>query len=163
MIKRAIYRLLFGRPVEAIYLSAREHWQKGGVHKFYAHYLTKKIQKKFGCYLSPRAKVGSCFTLKHPVGVVIGDGVIIGNNVTIYQNVTLGAARIGEGLEGLYPTLANNAVVYAGAVIIGNITVGAYSIVAANAVVTKSCEPKTILLGIPARSMKSNMSNKINE
>lgn len=151
MIKQIVKRLLLGRSVEDRYCDARRYWKKGGVYRFWSLYLTKKIQKDFGCYLSPQASVGENLKLKHPVGVVIGDGVVVGNNVTLFQHVTLGAARLGEGKEGLYPILEDNVVVFAGAVVVGGILLGNRSVVGANAVVLNNVNASSVVVGIPAK------------
>lgn len=151
MLKKWILSLLFGPTVEELYYRSLSHSKKGGIHRYISIYLTKKIQKKFGCYLSPKATVGKGLSIKHPIGVVIGDGAIIGNDVTIFQNVTIGAARLGEGAKGLYPKIGNGVTIFAGAIIVGDIFIESKSIVGANAVVIKSCPKNSKLLGIPAK------------
>jgi serine O-acetyltransferase len=101
-----------------------------------------------GCYIDNRAMIGRGFRLPHPTGVVIGEGVRLGNDVTIYHGVTIGIARSGECM---YPILEDNCVVYAGAAIVGDITIGAGAVVGANAVVTRSVPSGTVAVGIPAR------------
>lgn len=156
MIKQIFKRLLLGRSVENIYCDARRYWKKGGVYRYWSLYLTKKIQKDFGCYLSPQAIVGKNLKLKHPVGVVIGDGVVVGNNVTLFQHVTLGAARLGEGKEGLYPILEDNVIVFAGAVVVGGILLGNRSVVGANSVVLNNVNASSVVVGIPAKPKGNN-------
>jgi serine O-acetyltransferase len=84
----------------------------------------------------------------HPVGIVIGDGVRIGRDVRIYQNVTIGLTEnlVGAAAED-YPALEDEVFVYAGAVIVGGITIGARSIVGANAVITRSVPPDSVAFG----------------
>lgn len=75
----------------------------------------------------------------HPVGIVIGDGVRIGRNVYIYQNVTIGLLeKATKGEVPKYPMLGDEVIVYAGAVIVGGISIGHRSIIGANAVI--SCD-----------------------
>ena len=84
----------------------------------------------------------------HPVGVVIGDGVRIGRDVRIYQNVTIGLTENVVGAEVTqYPTIGDEVFVYAGAVIVGAITVGTRSIIGANAVITRDVPPDSIAFG----------------
>jgi serine O-acetyltransferase len=84
----------------------------------------------------------------HPMGIVIGDGVRIGRDVRIYQNVTIG---LTENLVGArpedYPTIEDEVFIYAGAVIFGAITIGARSIVGANAVISRDIPPDSIAYG----------------
>jgi serine O-acetyltransferase len=81
----------------------------------------------------------------HPIGIVIASGVVIGKKVTIYQNVTIGRKTVGD--ESSYPVVCDNVIVYAGAVLIGNITIGARSIIGANAIVSKSVPPDSVVVG----------------
>ncbi len=68
--------------------------------------------------------------MPHPIGIVIGSGAKIGSNVSIFQNVTLG--RDGSGQ---YPTIGDETRLFAGAVVVGGVTVSARSRVPANSVV----------------------------
>lgn len=84
----------------------------------------------------------------HPVGVVIGDGVRIGRNVRIYQNVTIGLTENTVGPKVTqYPMLGDEVFVYAGAVIVGGITIGSRSVIGANAVITRDVPPDSIAFG----------------
>src|SRR5690606_8466802 len=74
-----------------------------------------------GCHLNPRSMIGPGVTLPHPIGIVIGEGVCIGSNATIYQHVTLGTSNPSIPA---YPRLGDEVTVFAGAVIVGDISVG---------------------------------------
>jgi serine O-acetyltransferase len=80
------------------------------------------------------------------VGIVIGSEVRIGCNVTIYQNVSIGRQQQGLASDE-YPTLNDHVTVYAGAVIMGSITIGHHAIIGANAVISKDVPPKSIAFG----------------
>ena len=151
MLKSLIRRLLFGDSIEKLYYRALKYSKRGFFYKYIAIYCIKKINRNFSCYLSAKASVGDTIKFPHPVGIVIGDGVVISERVTIYQNVTLGAARVGEGEKGLYPKIGNDVVIFAGAKVIGDITIGNGSIIGANAVVTKSVPANSSAVGIPAK------------
>ncbi|EHH2531838.1 serine acetyltransferase [Vibrio parahaemolyticus] len=86
----------------------------------------------------------------HPVGVVIGRQVRLGMDCKIHQNVTIGGT---VGKDG-QPTLGDNVMVYANAVIVGPIAIGSNVIVAANSVVTQSVPDNCIVAGIPAKVVK---------
>ena len=92
--------------------------------------------------------------------VVIGPNVIIGDNVTIYHAVTLGG--ISPSIKSneqrnikRHPTLKNNVVIGSGAQILGPITIGEYAKVGANAVVTRDVPSHAVMIGIPAKNIKS--------
>ncbi len=126
-------------------------YSKGGYYKVIAKFLWLKTVKNTGCYLSPKAKIGKGLRLPHATGIVIGDGVEIGNFVTIYQHVTLGRKGTGDS----YPKIGNNVKIYAGACIIGGITVGDNAIIGANSVVTKDVEANTTVAGVPAKVLNT--------
>ena len=126
-------------------------WRKGGFYRKLSILYKRKIQVRFACYLSPQAVIGKDLVFPHPTGIVIGDGVTIGDSVTIYQGVTIGASRMGEGVMGLYPVIGDEVIIYAGAKIVGDIEIGARSVVGANAVVFESIPEDSVAVGVPAR------------
>ncbi|NWO11256.1 serine acetyltransferase [Chromohalobacter salexigens] len=101
-----------------------------------------------GIDIHPGATIGEGFFIDHGTGVVIGETAIIGNNVRLYQAVTLGAKRFpsderGHLEKGLprHPIVEDDVVVYAGATILGRITIGKGSIIGGNVWLTRSVEP----------------------
>ncbi|MFA6431412.1 MAG: serine O-acetyltransferase [Candidatus Margulisiibacteriota bacterium] len=99
--------------------------------------------------IHPGATIGRRFFIDHGNGVVIGETTIIGNDVTIYQGVTLGGTGKEKGKR--HPTIGNNVVVGAEAIVLGNITIGDDSRIGAGAVVTRSVPPNSTVVGNPAR------------
>lgn len=99
--------------------------------------------------IHPGAKIGKRFFIDHGVGVVIGETSVIGDDVTIYQGVTLGGTGKEKGKR--HPTIGNNVVIGAEAIILGNITIGDNSRIGAGAVVTKSVPQNSTAVGNPAR------------
>ena len=92
-----------------------------------------------GIDIHPGATIGGSFFVDHGTGVVIGETAIIGERVRIYQNVTLGAKRFPTGENGAlekglarHPIVEDDVVIYAGATLLGRITVGRGSIVGGN-------------------------------
>lgn len=93
--------------------------------------------------------------LVHPVGVVISAQATIGKNCRIWQNVTIGAKDVDNcGKSIHYPTIGDNVLIYAGAVVIGPIKVGNNAIIGANAVVLSDVPENAIVAGIPAKVIK---------
>lgn len=107
-------------------------------------------QRMSHCYISPTAQLGRNISFPHPLGIVIGDDTVIHDNVKIFQQVTVGShGRAGQ--TKAYPTLEQGCILYAGAKIIGGITLGDHATVGANAVVTSDVSGHTTVAGIPAR------------
>lgn len=99
--------------------------------------------------IHPGAKIGKRFFIDHGNGVVIGETSVIGNDVTMYQGVTLGGTGKEKGKR--HPTIGNNVVIGAGAIILGNIVVSDNSRIGAGAVVTKNVPSNSTVVGNPAR------------
>ena len=98
-----------------------------------------------GIDIHPAADIGSHFFIDHGTGVVIGETSIIGNRVRLYQAVTLGAKRFTEGEPGVlikgeprHPIVEDDVVIYAGATILGRVTIGQASIIGGNVWLTQS-------------------------
>lgn len=127
--------------------------KKSKVFKIALDYYKYKQITKRNCQISYSAEIGNNVAFVHPIGIVIGDNVIIKDNVRIWQQVTLGSHGKNEEKQQ-YPTIHENVKIFAGAKIFGDIQVGKYSIVAANAVVNKSVLEYDVVGGIPAKSLK---------
>jgi serine O-acetyltransferase len=125
-------------------------------YKIHFYFLARLISQfaRFltGIEIHPGATIGKRLFIDHGLGVVIGETSIIGDDVTLYHGVTLG----GKSLESVkrHPTIGNNVVLGAGSKIMGNISIGDHSMIGANAVVTKSLPPHSVVGGVPARSLK---------
>ncbi|WP_109513766.1 serine O-acetyltransferase EpsC [Pseudomonas ovata] len=98
-----------------------------------------------GIDLHPGAQIGPSFFIDHGTGVVIGETAIIGERVRIYQAVTLGAKRFPADENGnlhkgqaRHPIVEDDVVIYAGATILGRITIGKGSTIGGNVWLTRS-------------------------
>lgn len=110
--------------------------------------LSKKLEWKYGIVIHPNCKMGIHFRVDHAVGIVIGAGAVIGDYCKMYQNVTIGQK------EGHFPIIGNFVTVFSGAKIIGDIKVGDYAVIGANAVVTEDVPEGAVAVGIPAHSIR---------
>lgn len=98
-----------------------------------------------GIDIHPGAQIGPSFFIDHGTGVVIGETAIIGERVRIYQAVTLGAKRFPADESGQlqkgqarHPIVEDDVVIYAGATILGRITIGKGSTIGGNVWLTRS-------------------------
>ena len=98
-----------------------------------------------GIDIHPGAQIGRSFFIDHGTGVVIGETAIIGERVRIYQAVTLGAKRFPADESGQlqkghprHPIVDDDVVIYAGATILGRITIGQGSTIGGNVWLTRS-------------------------
>ncbi len=102
-----------------------------------------------GIEIHPGATIGRRFFIDHGMGVVIGETAEIGDDVMLYHGVTLGGRQREGGKR--HPTIGDGVAVGAGAKVLGPITIGAGSVIGANAVVTRDAPADSILVGIPAK------------
>jgi serine O-acetyltransferase len=101
-----------------------------------------------GIDIHPGAKIGAGFFIDHGTGVVIGETAIIGCNVRLYQAVTLGAKRFPTNADGSlqkglprHPILEDDVVIYAGATVLGRITIGKGAVIGGNVWLTHDVAP----------------------
>lgn len=101
-----------------------------------------------GIDIHPAARIGGSFFIDHGTGAVIGETAIIGERVRLYQAVTLGARRFPVDASGAlvkgaprHPIVEDDVVIYAGATVLGRITVGAGSSIGGNVWLTHSVPP----------------------
>jgi serine O-acetyltransferase len=101
-----------------------------------------------GIDIHPGAKIGTGFFIDHGTGVVIGETAVIGQNVRLYQAVTLGAKRFPTNADGSlqkglprHPILEDDVVIYAGATVLGRITIGKGAVIGGNVWLTHDVAP----------------------
>ncbi len=115
-----------------------------------------------GIEIHPEAQIGKNLFIDHGTGVVIGQTAIIKDNVTIYHGVTLGGVQRRDTgpTAKRHPTIENNAMIGAGAQVLGDVTVGEGAKVGANSVVTTDVPAHKTALGIPARIVGGDEVNR---
>ena len=97
-----------------------------------------------GIDIHPGAQIDAGFFIDHGTGVVIGETAVIGKRVRLYQAVTLGAKRFPTDAEGnlqkglpRHPLVEDDVVIYAGATILGRVTLGRGAVIGGNVWVTR--------------------------
>lgn len=112
-----------------------------------------------GIDIHPGAQISESFFIDHGTGVVIGETAIIGKRVRLYQAVTLGAKRFAKDENGLlvkgnirHPIVEDDVVIYAGATILGRITIGRGSTIGGNVWLTHSVPPGSHISQAQVRS-----------
>jgi len=112
--------------------------------------MTELAHAATGIDIHPGAKIGSHCFIDHGTGVVIGQTAIVGNRVLIYQGVTLGSRSFpkdesGKVIKGAprHPIIEDDVVIYAGATVLGRITIGRGSAIGGNVWVTRDVPPQS--------------------
>lgn len=118
--------------------------------RFLARALSQFARWLTGIEIHPGAEIGRRFFIDHGMGVVVGETAEVGDDVMLYHGVTLGGRTRDSGKR--HPTLGDGVAVGAGAKILGPVTIGARSVVGANAVVTRDAPADSVLVGVPAKA-----------
>jgi serine O-acetyltransferase len=103
-----------------------------------------------------RARIGGGLCLEHAQNVIIPPDAEIGDGVTLFHDVTLGL-----GPEPGVPRVGNGVVVFAGAKLLGGVTIGDKVEVGPNAVVTRDVEEGCIVSNAPPRVLSRETVNKV--
>jgi serine O-acetyltransferase len=113
-----------------------------------ARFINEIAHSLTGIDIHPGATIGPSFFIDHGTGVVIGETAIIGERVRVYQAVTLGAKSFPAGGDGMlvkgnarHPIVEDDVVIYAGATILGRVTIGKGSVIGGNVWLTHSVPP----------------------
>jgi serine O-acetyltransferase len=111
-----------------------------------------------GIDIHPGAQIAPSFFIDHGTGVVIGETARIGERVRLYQGVTLGARSFasderGRLIKGMprHPIVEDDVVIYAGATVLGRITIGRGAMIGGNVWLTRSVPPGSRVHQVQAR------------
>ncbi len=132
-------------------------WNKG--LKTFGRALSQFGRFLTGIEIHPGAKIGKRFFIDHGMGVVIGETTQIGNDVLIYQGVVLGG--VSQEKTKRHPTIGNNVVVGAGAILLGPIKVGNGARIGAGSVVINDVPKNATVVGVPGRAILPIVRKKI--
>jgi serine O-acetyltransferase len=130
--------------------------------------ITEHAHTITGIDIHPGAAIGEKFFIDHGTGVVVGETAILGDRVRLYQGVTLGAKSFpldenGNPMKGIprHPIVEDDVVVYAGATILGRITIGKGSSVGGNVWLTSSVPPGTRVTQAEVRDLRHSHGSGI--
>lgn len=113
-----------------------------------ARIVSELAHSQTGIDIHPGAQIGAGFFIDHGTGVVIGETAVIGQRVRLYQAVTLGAKRFPTDAQGVlqkglprHPVVEDDVVIYAGATILGRVTLGKGAVIGGNVWLTHDVAP----------------------
>lgn len=141
--------LLYFKGFHALvtYRFSHELWKEG--RRDFALYLQSQSSRIFAVDIHPAARIGMGIMFDHGTGIVIGETAAVGDNTSLLHGVTLGGS--GKESGDRHPKIGASVMIGAGAKVLGNITVGNCSRVAAGSVVLKDVPPNTTVAGVPAK------------
>lgn len=115
-----------------------------------ARIIAESAHSATGVDIHPGAVIGESFFIDHGTGVVIGGTAVIGKRVRLYQAVTLGAKSFPQDENGVllkgqprHPIVEDDVVIYAGATILGRVTIGRGAQIGGNVWLTTSVPAET--------------------
>ena len=125
------------------------HWLwEQGQHLFAVH-LQNRISEFFDVDIHPAAQIGSGILMDHATGIVIGETAVIEDNVSLLHGVTLGGT--GKEIGDRHPKVRHGVLIGAGALVLGNVEIGAGAKIAAGSVVLDDVPAHSTVAGVPAR------------
>lgn len=118
-----------------------------------ARFISELANARTGIDIHPGATIGPRFFIDHGTGVVIGETAIIGANVRLYQHVTLGArSPLGDAggapreRYARHPIVEDDVVIYAGATILGRVTIGRGATIGGNVWLLQDVPPDSVVV-----------------
>jgi serine O-acetyltransferase len=141
--------LLYYKGFQAVQAYRVGHWLWTQGRRDLAYYVQMRVSEVFGVDIHPGARIGRGIMIDHAHSVVIGETAVVGDNVSMLHSVTLGGTGKEDGDR--HPKIGDGVLIGAGAKVLGNITVGHCSRIAAGSVVLQDVPPCKTVAGVPAR------------
>ncbi len=146
---RLLQPILYFKGYQAMQAYRVAHWLWRKERYDLAYFLQMRISEIFGVDIHPAARIGKGIMIDHAHSIVIGETAVVGDNVSMLHSVTLGGT--GKEEQDRHPKIGDGVLIGAGAKVLGNITVGHCSRIAAGSVVLEDVPPCKTVAGIPAR------------
>ena len=141
--------LLFFKGFQSLQAYRVAHWLWNEGRKEMAYFIQMRSSEAFGVDIHPAAKLGKGIMIDHAHSIVIGETARVGDNVSMLHSVTLGGTGKEDHIR--HPNIENGVLIGAGAKVLGNITVGYCSRIAAGSVVLQEVPPCKTVAGVPAK------------
>ncbi len=157
---RSIDEIVFCFPGFAAIIRHRlaHQFHKVGVTMI-ARIIAEHAHSETGIDIHPGAEIEEGFFIDHGTGVVIGETAVIGRSVRLYQMVRLGAKRFEADASGVlaknyprHPIVEDEVVIYAGATVLGRVTIGKGSSIGGNVWLTRDVPPGSNITQAKARN-----------
>lgn len=112
------------------------------------------VEKMYGISISPDADIGAGFYIGHFGGIKVGSGVVIGNNCSVHQQVAIGSATGPSNI-----IIEDNVWIGGHSTICNGVVIGNNSTIVVGSLVVSSVKPRSMVMGNPARLIKSDFDN----
>ncbi len=124
-------------------------WQQG--RETLAFHFQSRASELFGVDIHPAAQIGIGVMLDHASGITIGETAIVGDGCSLLHGVTLGGT--GKEVGDRHPKIGKGVLLSVGAKVLGNISIGDHSKVAAGSVVLRDVPSNCTVAGVPAKAV----------
>ncbi|WP_172295803.1 serine O-acetyltransferase [Pseudoruegeria sp. HB172150] len=146
---RFMQPVMYFKGFQALQAYRVGHWLWRQDRKDLAYFIQMRVSEMFGVDIHPASKVGKGIMIDHAHSIVIGETATVGDNVSMLHSVTLGGT--GKEEQRRHPTIECGVLIGAGAKVLGNITVGSCSKIAAGSVVLHDVPKRKTVAGVPAK------------
>jgi serine O-acetyltransferase len=115
--------------------------------------MSEMVHSRTGIDIHPGAQIAPYCSIDHGTGLIIGETTVIGEHVNLFHNVTLGARKVTPEFRGCrrHPTIGRDVIIYPGATILGDITVGENTVIGGNVFLLESCPPDSKIYAEPPK------------
>ena len=148
-VRTLVEPFLFFKGYQALQAYRVTHWLWTSGRQALALHFQSRISEVFAVDIHPAARIGCGVMIDHGTGVVIGETAVVEDDVSLLQGVTLGGT--GKQHGDRHPKVRRGVMIGAGAKVLGNTEIGAYSSIGAGSVVLKPVPPGSTAVGVPAR------------
>jgi len=146
---RLLQPILYFKGYQAMQAYRVGHWLwQQGRHDL-AYFFQMRVSEIFGIDIHPAARIGKGIMIDHAHSIVVGETAVVGDNVSMLHSVTLGGT--GKEEEERHPKIGDGVLIGAGAKVLGNISIGHCSRIAAGSVVLNDVPACKTVAGVPAR------------
>ncbi len=146
---RFLQPILFFKGFQAVQAYRIGHWLWTTGRHDLSYFIQMRVSEVYGVDIHPAARIGRGIMIDHAHSIVIGETAVVGDNVSMLHSVTLGGTGKEDGDR--HPKIGDGVLIGAGAKVLGNITVGHCSRIAAGSVVLQDIPPMKTVAGVPAR------------
>ncbi len=148
---RIVYRFLQDSGFRAVCFYRIGRWCRRRRIPLGAQIAERLMHHLCHCWISTLAELGPGFRIAHVCGIIVPPGVVFGSWCEIRQNVTIGGNLGKKASDGRgVPILGDRVSIGPGATVLGPIEIGDDTFIGANAVVTTSIPPNSIVAAFRA-------------
>ncbi len=146
---RLLQPILYFKGYQAMQAYRVGHWLWDQGRHDLAYFIQMRVSEIFGIDIHPAARIGKGIMIDHAHSIVVGETAVVGDNVSMLHSVTLGGT--GKEEEDRHPKIGDGVLIGAGAKVLGNISIGHCSRIAAGSVVLSDVPACKTVAGVPAR------------